>query len=64
MINIRRKAPENMKVAEERQKAQYEAKHNQDKAKYKVGRLVLVKNSRKLSRKGAKMDPNKLGRSK
>ena len=45
MVGIRRKALENIKVAQERQKTQYDAKHSQDKAKYKVGALVLVKNS-------------------
>ncbi len=58
MIDIRRKALENIKVAQERQNLQYDAKHSQDKANYKVGTLVLVKNSRKLSRRGGKMGHN------
>jgi len=61
MVTIRRKALENIKVAQERQKVHYDAKHCQDKARYKVGALVLVKNSLKLSRKGPKMAPNWLG---
>lgn len=61
MVAVRREALENIEAAQERQKAQYDAKHGQDKAKYKVGSLVLVKNSRKLSRKGSKMNPNWLG---
>ena len=61
MVTIRRKALENIQVAQKRQKTQYDAKHSQDKAMYKVGTLVLVKNSRKLSRKGSKMAPNWFG---
>ena len=61
MVAIRRKALENIKAAQERQKTQYDSKHCKDKAKYKAGSLVLVKNCRKLSRKGLKMEPNWTG---
>ena len=43
-IFVQKKALENIKVAQGRQKKYYDAKHNQDKGKYKVGVLVLVKN--------------------
>ena len=58
MITIRRRALENIQAAQERQKGYYDAKHGKDKSKYRVGELVLVKNSKKLSRKGSKMEPN------
>ena len=58
MVTIRKKALENIKVAQERQKRQYDAEHSRDKAKYKIGTLILVKNSLKLSRKGSKLEPN------
>ena len=58
MIKIRRRALENIQAAQERQKGYYDAKHGKDKSKYQVGELVLVKNSKKLSRKGSKMEPN------
>ena len=61
MVAVRRKALENICNAQERQKQQYNAKHSRDKGKYKVGALVLLKNSKKLSRKGSKMEPNWLG---
>ena len=41
-MTIRKAALDNIKVAQ-RQKMQYDAKHCKDKAKYKVGTLVLVK---------------------
>ena len=58
MIKIRRRALENIQAAQEQQKEYYDAKHRKDKSKYQVGELVLVKNSKKLSRKGSKMEPN------
>ena len=58
MMKIRRRALENIQAAQERQKGYYDAKHGKDKSKYQVGELVLVKNSKKLSRKGSKMEPN------
>ena len=61
LAKIRKTALDNIKVAQECQKRQYDAKHCKDKAKYKVGTLMLVKNSRKLAHKGSKMDPNWLG---
>ena len=61
LVKIRKTALNNIKVAQEHQQRQYDAKHCKDKAKYKVGTLVLVKNSWKLTCKGSKMDPNWLG---
>ena len=58
MVAVRQKALDNIHVAQGRQKALYDAKHCRDKSKYKVGSLVLVKNSRKHSRKGSKLEPN------
>ena len=55
MIGIRKKALLNIGLAQKRQKKYYDAKHWKDKGKYKVGALVLVKNSRKLIRKGSKL---------
>ena len=61
MIDIRKKALENIEVAQTRQKRYYDAKHSKDKSCYKVGALVLVKNARKLTRKGSKLEPNWTG---
>lgn len=58
MISIREKALKNIEVAQARQKKYYDAKHCKDRGKYKVGALVLLKNSKKLSRKGSKMEQN------
>ena len=58
MVAVRQKAPDIIHVAQGRQKALYDAKHCHDKNKYRVGLLVLVKNSRKRSRKGSKLEPN------
>ena len=60
MIYIRKKALQNIQVVRGRQKY-YDAKHCKDKAKYKVGDLVLLKNCRQLSRKGLKLEPNWIG---
>ena len=49
MVAVRKEALKNIEADQERQKAQYDAKHSQDKAKSKVGTLAFVKNSRKLS---------------
>ena len=38
----------------------YDSKHCKDK-NYEVGALVLLKNSKKFSRKGSKMEPNCTG---
>ena len=61
MVGVRKKALENIANAQKRQKQQYDAKHSRGKEKYKVGALVLIKNSKKFSRKGSKMEPNWLG---
>ena len=52
MIEIRQKSLMNIKVAQERQKRYYDAKHCKDKVQYKVGSLVLLFNRRKHSKKG------------
>ena len=49
----------NVGDAQKKQKKYYDAKHQQ--GTYEVGSLVLVKNMRKLTRKGGKMDPNWTG---
>ena len=61
MVFVRKKALSHIKTAQEKQKKYYDAKHNQDKTKYKVGAHVLVKNCKKLSRKGSKLEPNWAG---
>eukprot|EP00731_Ephydatia_muelleri_P003894 Em0002g70a len=60
MVDVRKKALENMK-AQGRQKVYYDQVHCKDREKYKVGTLVLLKNSKKLSKKGSKMEPNWTG---
>ncbi|XP_062504486.1 uncharacterized protein LOC134181259 [Corticium candelabrum] len=42
----------NISVAQQRQKAQYDARHR--KGEYKVGDMVLLRNMKKLSRQGSK----------
>ena len=54
-INIK----QNVKAAQARQKKQYDARHQQ--GSYKVGDIVLLKNMRKLSKKGDKVKPNWYG---
>ena len=49
----------NVGDAQERQKKHYDAKHQQ--GTYEVGSLVLIKNTKKLSKKGDKMEPNWMG---
>ena len=61
MVSIHKKALQNIKVAQGRQKKYYDLKHCTDRGKYKVGALVLLKNSKKLSRKGSKLEPNWTG---
>ena len=61
MMTVRKRALENIRHAQDRQKRCYDAKHAKDKSKYKVGILVWVKNSKKLSRKGSKLEKNWLG---
>ena len=48
-----------MAAAQERQKVHYDSRHQQ--GSYEAGDLVLVKNVRKLSKKGDKMKPNWTG---
>ena len=47
--------------AQGRQKVYYDQVHCKDREKYKVETLVLIKNSKKLSKKGSKMKPNWTG---
>lgn len=61
MVNLRRKALKNIKAAQDRQKKYYDAKHCKDIIRYKVGSLVLLQNSKKLSKKGMKLAPNWTG---
>ena len=61
MIDVRKSVLENIGVAQHRQKHYYDAKHCKDKDKYEVGAAVLLKNSKKLSRKGSKLEPNWTG---
>ena len=49
----------NVKVAQERQKKHYDRRHQG--GSYEVGQKVLVKNMKKLSKKGDKMAPNWFG---
>ena len=48
-----------MQKAQERQKKSYNAKHQ--KGSFEIGQLVLVRNMKKLSKKGDKMAPNWTG---
>ena len=58
MINVRQQALQNIQC---RQKVYYDATHNIDKGQYKVGAVVLLRNSKKLTKKGSKMEPNWIG---
>lgn len=49
----------NVIEAQKRQKKAYDAKHQQ--ASFEIGQVVLVKNMKKLSKKGDKMEPNWTG---
>lgn len=49
----------NVSDAQKRQKKHYDAKHQQ--GTYEVGSLVLIRNMKKLSKKGDKMEPNWTG---
>ena len=53
------KVKNNVTAAQARQKLHYDARHQQ--GSYKVGELVLLKNMKKLSKKGDKMAPNWFG---
>ena len=57
MINVRQQALQNIQKAQCRQKVYYDAAHNIDKGQYKVGAVVLLRNSKKLTKKGSKMEP-------
>ncbi len=61
MITVRKKALDNIGTAQHRQKTYYDAKHCKDKEMYTVGAALLVRNSKKISRKGSKLEPNWLG---
>ena len=61
MINVRQQALQNIQKAQCRQKIYYDAAHNIDKGQYKVGAVVLLRNSKKLTKKGSKMEPNWIG---
>ena len=62
MILLRKNALENIRHAQEKQKLfYYDKEHYKDKEKYTVGALVLVHNSRKLLRKGSRLEPNRSG---
>lgn len=61
MVTVRKKALENIKVAQKKQKYYYDKKHCRDNKMYEIGTLVLLRNSKKLSRKGSKMEPNWTG---
>ena len=63
LIELRKKLDTEVKAnvseAQKRQKKHYDAKHQQ--ASFEVGQIVLVKNMKKLSKKGDKMEPNWTG---
>ena len=51
MVDVRKKALENIEKAQGRQKVYYDQIHCKDRELYEVGTLVLLKNSKKLIRK-------------
>ena len=57
LIELRKKALENVNQSKEKMKKRADARHNPFTSDFKVGSLVLVLNSKKLSRKGGKMEP-------
>ena len=57
LIELRKKALGNVNSAKEKMKRRADAKHNDFTSDFTVGSLVLVLNSKKLSRKGGKMEP-------
>ena len=63
LIELRKKLDTEVKgnvcEAQKRQKKQYDIKHQQ--GYFKVGQSVLMKNMKKLSKKGDRMDPNWTG---
>ena len=58
MVEIWRKALENIKSAQSQQKRYYDAKHCKDIAPYDFGSVVLLVNSKNHSKKGWKLHPN------
>ena len=58
MIELRKRALQNVNKAKEKMKKQADARHNTFTSDFTVGSLVLVLNSKKLSRKGGKMNPS------
>lgn len=54
-------AKENIKLSQNKQKEQYDRKHNTGQLKFSVGTLVLKKDFLKKKRKGGCMDPKWLG---
>ena len=58
MIRIRKEALDNIHKAQRRQKTYYDKLHSADKLSYKVGTLVLLKNCKKDTKKGSKMEQN------
>eukprot|EP00731_Ephydatia_muelleri_P022317 Em0014g908a len=61
MVDVLKKALENIEKAQGRQKVYYDQIHCKDRELYEVGTLVLLKNSKKLTKKGSKMEPNWTG---
>ena len=63
LIELRKKldieVKQNVSGAQKRMKKHYDAKHQQ--GSFSVDQVVLVKNMKKLSKKGDKMDPNWTG---
>ena len=61
MISVHKKALVNIGIAQERPKKYYDSEYSRDKAKYKIGTSVLLKNLKKLTRKSSKLEPNWTG---
>ena len=61
VIEMRKNALQNIQKAQECQKKAYDVKHCSENQLFKVGIQVLIRNSKKLSRKGSKMEPNWTG---
>ena len=52
MVDVRKKALENIRKAQGRQKVYYDRIYCKDRELYEVGTLVLLKNGKKLTKKG------------
>lgn len=61
LIAVRKEVMNNIGIAQNRQKQQYNSKHQKDQHKHQVGTMVLLRNSKKLSRKCSKLEPNWTG---